>query len=119
MRNAADRTSPRITPETPLRGQANGTEPLSILNVSRGGAMIEHRFLIRPGTIIHLKLPFDLGGHILRSRVAWSSLMATARTASGGKTTVYRSGLEFLDPVSGAVETLLSRSEAELAVGVS
>lgn len=119
MRNPTDRTSPRITLDSPLPGRANGTEPLSILNVSRGGAMIEHRSLIRPGTVIHLKLPFDHGHQILRSRVAWSSLTATAKALSGARELVYRSGLEFLDPVNGAVEALLAHSEAEAAVAAS
>lgn len=119
MRNPVDRSSRRVTFETPLQGRANGTEPLSILNVSRGGAMIEHRALIRPGTIIHLKLPIHHGGQILRSRVAWSSLTATAKTRTGARELVYRSGLEFLDPVNGAVDSLLAHSEVDAAVGVS
>lgn len=113
MRKPTVRARPRIPLETPLPGRANGTERLVIMDVSEGGAMIEHHCLLRPGMIVHVSLSVPQGARIVRGRVAWSRLAATGRAPSGARHLVYRSGIEFLDPPDSVLRSLLAHSGAD------
>lgn len=112
MRKLAFRASPRVSLEPPLSAEATVTEHLTIVNVSRGGIMVEHRSMLRPGMVIHLSLRAEKGTQILRGRVAWTSLTATAKTPWVTRGFVYRSGLEILDPAAPVVQSLLAHPGA-------
>lgn len=86
----------------------------SILDISLGGALIEHSKLVRPGTLSFLT--FSVDGHevTLRCRVIRSAIYRYEVQPSGERGHVYRTGLEF-SAASEDVRRLLDESLASLA----
>jgi c-di-GMP-binding flagellar brake protein YcgR len=68
----------------------------SLLDISHGGALIEHTNLIRPGTISSLTLSASKQEINLRCRVVRSLVYRHAVWPTGEQDHVYRTGLEFL-----------------------
>lgn len=68
----------------------------SLLDISHGGALIEHANLIRPGTISSLTLSAPKQEISLRCRVVRSLVYRRAVWPTGEQDHVYRTGLEFL-----------------------
>lgn len=68
----------------------------SLLEISQGGALIEHANLIRPGTVSSLTLSASKQEISLRCRVVRSLVYRHAVWPTGEQDHVYRTGLEFL-----------------------
>ena len=80
------------------KGRVTADYEASLLNISLGGAMIEHsEVVVRPGTISFLELELDGRRTSLRSRVAWSVVKRPETTPEGERALVYHTGLEFID----------------------
>ena len=70
----------------------------SLVDISLGGALIEHAQVVRPGTMSSLDL--DLQGKKLRvkCRVARSVVDRIEAQPDGEQALIYHTGLEFLQP---------------------
>ena len=84
------------------RWNAGGTEAriapkhkVSLLNISRGGVLIEHSHVIRPGTNLFLSLLLPKQGTSLRCRVVRSREHGYEVLLTGEQHHVYRTALEF------------------------
>ncbi len=78
-------------------GRITAIYEATLINMSLGGALIEHMHLVRPGTISFLTL-LMLGREVtLNYRVVRSLVHRTEVQADGEHELVYRTGLEFLD----------------------
>jgi hypothetical protein len=80
-----------------LRGEVDGGLEVAVLEISAGGARLEHRHALTPGDPTTLTLAVDPEGEALRlpGRVVRSWVH---QIDEGGETDmIYHSGLEFLD----------------------
>lgn len=70
----------------------------SLVDISLGGALIEHAQVVRPGTLSSLDL--ELQGKKLRvkCRVARSIVNRIEGQPDGEQALIYHTGLEFLEP---------------------
>ena len=92
------RRHPRFVVGGTAKGRVTADYEASLLNISLGGAMIEHsEVVVRPGTISFLELELDGKRTSLRSRVAWSIVNRPEKTPEGERALVYHTGLEFID----------------------
>ena len=87
----------RFSVEGRTKGQVAAFCDALILNISLGGALIEHTQVVRPGTLSTLDL--DLLGHtlMLTCRVVRSVVHRQEIQPYGGRELIYHTGLEFLN----------------------
>lgn len=97
-----NRRYPRVVVGTKIKGQTHGIERGTVLNLSVGGALIEHAKIVRPGTILHLVLNLRQRETRVQCRVVWSVAHRAEEQPDGQQELIYHTGLEFLDP---SVET--------------
>jgi len=80
-----------------LSGCIDAALEASFVNISLGGALIEHSSVIRPGSIAFLTLAFQGQEAGLKCRVVRSEVHRYGVRPTVERHLVYRSGLEFLD----------------------
>jgi len=106
------RRFPRFTVLGKVAGKIVATHDATLLNLSLGGALIEHPSMVRPGSVSQLLIPSAKGDIQIDCRVARSSLVRQERR--GNETVViYKSGLEFRDPspeILAALEEVIKAS---------
>lgn len=83
-----------------LRGQISGriklTHSVCPLDLSVGGAQIEHSEIVRPGSTMFLTLFFPHHQVTLKCAVARSKVCGTVTQENGERDLIYHTGLEFL-----------------------
>ncbi len=103
MVKAADRRKRgRVNLQGTLRGTLGLGGEVRVINLSLGGAMIEHGEGLSPGQpcVLGLRLAgLDLR---LRARVAWSRVHRASRSLGGESEVRFRSGLQFAELPEGA-----------------
>lgn len=103
---ATPRRFPRVNVLGGRSGSVSVQQEIALLDLSEGGASLEHAGRFRIGSICFLRLPGPRGEILLKARVVHS---AVTRTTSGqGEETavLYRSGVEFLDMSPQAIEAI-------------
>lgn len=98
-----------------LAARVGGIPHASLVDISLGGALVEHSNMMRPGTISFLTLSFDRQEEVLKCRVVRSEGHRYEARPTGERDLVYRSGLEFLAPSESSVG-LIERSIESLKV---
>jgi len=80
------------------KGKVNAVHDVSLLDISLGGALIEHAHVVQPGITFDLVL--TLLGHKLKlkCRAVRSMVSRSEAQPKGGQKLIYRTGLEFLGP---------------------
>ena len=78
------------------KGRINGIGEVSVLNLSLGGALIEHAEVIRPDTILELVLTLAGRETRLRFRVVWSAIHRAEVQPDGEQELIFRTGVDFL-----------------------
>ncbi len=84
--------------EEPTAGQITAVYEASLINISSGGALIEHLHLVRPGTTSFLTLLIHGQEVSLKCRVVRSVVHHLEVRPDGERDLIYRTVLEFLDP---------------------
>jgi hypothetical protein len=92
------RRYPRVVVGTKIKGQTHGIERGTVLNLSVGGALIEHAKTVRPGIVLHLVLNLRRRETRVRCRVVWSTAHRAEAQPDGQQELIYHTGVEFLDP---------------------
>lgn len=99
------RRFPRFTVLGKVEGKIVATLEATLVNLSLGGALIEHSSMVRPGSLSQLVLPTGTGDLRIACRVVRSSL--SRRESRGNETVVvYQTGLEFVNPPSDTLAAL-------------
>lgn len=80
-----------------LSGCIDAGHEASFVNISLGGALIEHSSMIRPGGIAFLTVAFQGQEAGLKCRVVRSEVHRYGVRPTEERHLVYRSGLEFVD----------------------
>ncbi len=92
------RRYPRVILQRRTTGRVAATYELSLLNISLGGALLEHVDLIRPGTIIPLSVDLQGGRVSAKCCVVRSVVHRTVLLPDGERALIYHTGVEFLNP---------------------
>jgi hypothetical protein len=106
------RRFPRFTVLGKVAGKIIATHEATLLNLSLGGALIEHPSMVRPGSVSQLLIPTPRGDIQIDCRVARSTLVRQERRGNEAMV-IYQTGLEFRDPspeVLAALEGVIAAS---------
>ena len=86
----------RLTLQEPMIGGVQAGHGVQILDLSLGGARLEHTVILRPGSTCFLRLPFKPRSLTVVGSVAWSQVVERVAESPGSTTVLlYQSGLEF------------------------
>ncbi|HSB72710.1 MAG TPA: PilZ domain-containing protein [Candidatus Methylomirabilis sp.] len=97
----------RVTVGRHIPALAHGTLPVRLVDLSLGGARIEHLGQLRPGSPCALEFPGPVGPLRLATHVVRSTVVSNRRRPRGDRYFRYESGLAFAD-VSPGQETALT-----------
>ncbi len=116
------RRSARLIISSQLSDPGVAEQLVRLVDLSSGGARIEHLNPLRNREVCFFSLPRALGGIRLQGQVAWSRVMGRKPGTQEGRQIYYQSGLTFilLTPeqqagVTAALERLKASSEASPA----
>lgn len=111
------RRFPRFVVGGGVKGQIAADEA-TLVDVSLGGALVEHAQVVRPGTRSGLRLILRGGAVSLRCHVVRSTAHRLEPQPDGEMALMYHSGLEFLEPSEETQQALndLILSTMETAV---
>lgn len=111
------RQHPRFVVGGKARGRLTTTYTASLINISLGGALVEHPDIVRPGTISYMDITL-LGREVkVRCRVTRSVVHRTEVLESGERGLIYHTGLEFFDPPTEVLDLILQYIESLQAEG--
>ena len=85
----------RLTFKEPVSGDITASHEVHILDLSLGGARVEHTMVLRPGSTCYLRLPLQPQVVTVLGRVIWSKAVGLAAGDRAGSGLLYHSGLEF------------------------
>ena len=99
MRNGRKDTRryPRVIVGGRIKGWITSIYEAALLNISQGGALMEHTQAVRPGMISPLDLDLPMKRVGLRCRVVRSVVHRSEVQPDGARELIYHTGLEFLD----------------------
>jgi hypothetical protein len=79
------------------KGRVTAVHEASLLDLSLGGALIEHVDIVRPGTTSYLVLRMEGRNVNLRCRVIRSIVHRVQVESDGQRALIYQTGLQFVD----------------------
>ncbi len=85
----------RLTFSEPKAGAVTSSHEVYILDLSLGGARVEHTMILRPGTSCYLRLSLDERLLTVNCRVIWSRAIGRAPGEQGGTGLLFQSGVQF------------------------
>ncbi|MFQ5656990.1 MAG: PilZ domain-containing protein, partial [Candidatus Methylomirabilales bacterium] len=88
----------RFTVGGRTKGRVTASSDALVLDISLGGAKIEHAQVVRPGTLSFLDLELQGKKVRLRCRVIRSVVHRAEVQPDGERELVYHTGLQFIDP---------------------
>jgi hypothetical protein len=90
------RRAARLIVPSHLGGVEMEPRLVRLLELSAGGARIEHSGHLHEGLVCFVALPPALGGVCLTGKVVWTRLRKGEQTFEGDKHVTYQSGLAFI-----------------------
>ncbi len=91
------RKHPRVRVAGRTKGRVTAIYDAILLDISLGGALVEHSEPVRPGTASWLDLDLPGTRVRLRCRVVRSRVSRPEMQADGERALIYHTGLEFID----------------------
>jgi len=85
----------RLTFGEPVSGAVTSSHDVHLLDLSLGGARVEHTIILRPGSSCYLRLPLDERVLTVNCRVIWSTAVGRAPGEQTGTGLLFQSGIEF------------------------
>ncbi len=85
----------RLTFGEPALGAVSASYSVHILDLSLGGARLEHGIVLRPGTSCNLRLRLAASVLTVNCRVVWSKVVGREAGGPGGTGLTYHSGVQF------------------------
>lgn len=105
--SAGKRRHQRLTFQEPLSDVITATHDVRILDLSLGGARVEHTNILRPGSMCHLRLPLRGRRVMLLCHVVWSRAVGRVEGETRGTGLLFHSGLQFVN-VPSELRTLVA-----------
>lgn len=93
--SAVRRKHARLTFSEPVTGAVTSSHEVHILDLSLGGARVEHTIILRPGSSCYLRLPLDERSLTVNCRIIWSRAVGRASGQQGGTGLIFQSGVQF------------------------
>jgi len=93
-----------------MKGRTGALDEVSLVNLSLGGAMVEHPGAVDQESMSSLSLELQQQTFSLRCRIVWSQIERHELDPEGKQVTIFRTGLEFLDPpeaVQGVIDNYI------------
>lgn len=104
----------RLSFQAPVSGGVLATYDAQILDLSLGGARLEHTVVLRPGSTCHMRVPLGARFITVLGRVVWSHVVGRAtQSPDGTRGLLYQSGLEFVRLAGEARSRLAAFLEQE------
>ena len=91
----ARRKYARLTFSEPVSGAVTYSHEVHILDLSLGGARVEHTIILRPGSSCYIRLTLDERVLTLNCRVIWSRAVSRAPGEQSGTGLLFQSGVQF------------------------
>lgn len=85
----------RLTFSEPVTGAVTASHDVHILDLSLGGARVEHTVILRPGNSCYLRLPLEQRSLTVNCRIVWSKAVGRAAGEQGGTGLLFQSGVQF------------------------
>ncbi len=85
----------RLTLKEPVAGDVTASHDVHILDLSLGGARVEHTNVLRPGSTCYIRLPLKQQVVTAMGRIVWSKAVGLAEAEHGAAGLLYQSGMEF------------------------
>lgn len=95
MSAGGKRRHARLTFKEPMTEQITATHDVQILDLSLGGARVEHTSILRPGSTCHLRLPIRQQAVTVLCNIVWSQAVGRAEGEQRETGLLFQSGLEF------------------------
>jgi hypothetical protein len=96
----------RLTFSEPASGAVTSSHEVHVLDLSRGGARLEHTIILRPGSSCYLRLPLDDRVLTVNCVVIWSRAVDRVPGEQSGSGLLFQSGVQF-GSLSREAEALL------------
>ena len=96
------RDNERVAVPAPLYGEVKVYQPMTIVDISKGGAQVETPFALQLDSLLDFRLSLGERSIIVKGRVAHCHIGELKEGA-----VIYRSGVEFIE-VSGHVQSALA-----------
>ena len=90
-----NRRHARLTFKEAVNEQITALHDVDILDLSLGGARIEHTTVLRPGATCRLRVPLKNRSVTVLCHVVWSRAVGRAEGTRGDTGLLFHSGLEF------------------------
>ena len=93
-----------------LQGEVMVYQPITIMEISQGGAQIETSFPLQLGSLHDLRLALGATSIVVKGRVIHAHVTEVEQ-----RQVVYKSGIEFVEPsgqVRAAIDTFLTKLQA-------
>jgi len=103
----------RLTFKEPIYDLLAASREVRFLDLSLGGARIEHTNILRPGSMCELRVPLRNRRVTLLCQVVWSTAVGRAEGETRGTGLLFHSGLQFASLASDAQTLLAAFLEAE------
>ena len=85
----------RITFSELVTGAMTSSHDVNILDLSLGGARVEHTIILRPGSSCYLRLPLNQRVLTVNCRVIWSRAVDRGPREQGRMGLLFHSGVQF------------------------
>ena len=85
----------RLTFSEPVSGAVTSSHGVHVLDLSLGGARVEHTIILRPGSSCYLRVPIREKLLTVNGRIVWSKAISRAEGATGETGLLYHSGVQF------------------------
>lgn len=103
---ATPRRFPRVKMLGNVTGEVSLLHDVTLLDLSEGGARLEHAGRFALNAICFLRLPAAEGELVLKARIVHSMVSRTVSGSAGEPTLLYHSGVEFVGLTSHALLAL-------------
>jgi c-di-GMP-binding flagellar brake protein YcgR len=101
MANEQKRDTERVPVSSPLHGEVKVYQPMTILDISKGGAQIETPFALQLDSLHDFRISLDERSIVVKGRIAHCHIGELREGV-----VLYRTGVEFIE-TSGHVQTAL------------
>jgi len=85
----------RLTFSEPVSGAVTSSHDVNILDLSLGGARVEHTIILRPGSSCYIRVPIRQRVLTVNCRIVWSKAISRTEGDTGGTGLLYHSGIQF------------------------
>jgi len=91
----ARRQHARLTFSEPVSGAVTSSHAVNLLDLSLGGARVEHTIILRPGSSCYIRVPLSEKVLTVNCRIVWSKAIGRTEGEAGETGLLYQSGVKF------------------------